>query len=141
MLSTLEDRKIVEGLSGIPSEGPVLLVGNHMLLALDVVPLVSQIFKERNIAVRGMAHPLMFRRRKSGRLPEISTFDSFRVMGAFPVTTSNLFKLLSSKSHVLLFPGGVREAFHRKVSPLSWLFIMRFYLSYGIRIWSLFLAS
>ncbi|KAL5058806.1 hypothetical protein RYX36_030410 [Vicia faba] len=114
MLSTLEDGKIVKGLAGIPSEGPVLLVGNHMLLAMDKVSLVSQIYTERDIIVRGMAHPLMFRRQKRGRLPEVSSYDGLRVMGIFPVAATNLFKLFSSKSHVLLFPGGVREAFHRK---------------------------
>ncbi|XP_058737590.1 phytyl ester synthase 1, chloroplastic-like isoform X1 [Vicia villosa] len=114
MLSTLEDGKIVKGLAGIPSEGPVLLVGNHMLLALDKVSLLSRIYTEQDIIVRGMAHPLMFRRQKRGRLPEVSSFDWLRVMGIFPVTATNLFKLFSSKSHVILFPGGIREAFHRK---------------------------
>ncbi|KAK2415221.1 Esterase/lipase/thioesterase family protein [Trifolium repens] len=114
MLSTLEDGKIVRGPAGIPSEGPVLLVGNHMLLGLDIIPLFSHFYRKRDILVRGMAHPVLFRRQKSGRLPEISSFDSLRYMGAVPVAASNLFKLLSSKSHVLLFPGGVREAFHRK---------------------------
>jgi hypothetical protein len=44
MLSTLEDGKIVKGLAGIPSEGPVLLVGYHMLLGLELAPLVTKIF-------------------------------------------------------------------------------------------------
>ncbi|PNY12798.1 acyltransferase-like protein chloroplastic-like [Trifolium pratense] len=114
MLSTLDDGKIVKGPAGIPSEGPVLLVGNHMLLGLDVLPLFSHFFRKWDFLVRGMAHPLMFRRQKSGRLPEISSFDSLRLIGAVPVAASNLFKLLSSKSHVLLFPGGAREVFHRK---------------------------
>ncbi|XP_058737596.1 phytyl ester synthase 1, chloroplastic-like [Vicia villosa] len=114
MLSTLEDGNIVKGLAGIPSEGPVLLVGNHMLLALDKFSLISRFYIERDIIVRGMAHPFMFRRQKSGRLPEVSFFDWLRVMGIVPVTATNLFKLFSSKSHVVLFPGGVREAFHRK---------------------------
>ncbi|KAL1352583.1 hypothetical protein AAHE18_06G177900 [Arachis hypogaea] len=35
-------------------------------------------------------------------------------MGAVPVAATNLFKLLSSKSHILLYPGGMREALHRK---------------------------
>lgn len=117
MLSTLEDGTVVKGLAGIPSEGPVLLVGYHMLLALDLVPLVSRIFTERNILVRGVAHPLFFERRKNGMLPDPSSFDSFRIAGAVPVAGTNLFKLLSSKSHVLLFPGGIREVLHRKVNP------------------------
>ncbi|XP_057437571.1 phytyl ester synthase 2, chloroplastic-like isoform X1 [Lotus japonicus] len=114
MLSTLEDGTIVKGLAGIPSEGPVLFVGYHMLLGLDLAPLISRIFTERNILVRGVAHPLFFERRKNGKLPDPSSFDSMRVMGAFPVAGTTLFKLLSTKSHVLLYPGGVREAFHRK---------------------------
>jgi len=126
MLSTLDDGKIVKGLAGIPSEGPVLFVGNHMLLGLDIAPFIIRLFTERDIVVRAMAHPLFFKRQKNGRLPEISLFDSARVMGVFPVAASNLFKLLSSKSHVLLYPGGIREAFHRKVSPISRLFIMNF---------------
>ncbi|KAG4912584.1 hypothetical protein JHK86_053017 [Glycine max] len=47
-------------------------------------------------------------------LPDLSSFDKFRVMGAVPVAPTNLFKLFSSKSHVLLYPGGMREALHRK---------------------------
>ncbi|XP_022143052.1 acyltransferase-like protein At1g54570, chloroplastic [Momordica charantia] len=58
MFSTLGDGTVVKGLSGVPDEGPVLLV--------------------------------------------------------VPVTGSNLYKLLSENSHVLLYPGGAREAFHRK---------------------------
>ncbi|CAH1453429.1 unnamed protein product [Lactuca virosa] len=56
MFSTMEDGKIVRGLSGIPDEGPVLIV----------------------------------------------------------VSGKNLFKLLATKSYTLLYPGGLREALHRK---------------------------
>ncbi|GAV89404.1 LOW QUALITY PROTEIN: DAGAT domain-containing protein, partial [Cephalotus follicularis] len=113
MLSTLEDGKIVKGLAGIPSDGPVLFIGYHMLLGLDLAPMVCQFMMERNILLRGMAHPLMFFRAKDGDLPE-STFNTVRVMGAIPVTATNFYKLLSSKSHVLLYPGGMREAIHMK---------------------------
>ncbi|KAL9331182.1 hypothetical protein ACSQ67_000792 [Phaseolus vulgaris] len=114
MLSTLEDGTIVKGLAGIPSEGPVLFVGYHMLLGLEKIPLVSRIFLERNILIRGIAHPMMFTRSKTGKMPDISSFDKFRIMGAVPVAPANFFKLFSSKSHVLLYPGGMREALHRK---------------------------
>ncbi|MED6158322.1 hypothetical protein PIB30_031740 [Stylosanthes scabra] len=116
MLSTLEDGTIVKGLAGLPSEGPVIYVGYHMLLGIELGPLVSRILIERGILVRGIAHPLMFRRNDAGLLPDISSFDNFRIMGAVPVAATNLFKLLSSKSHILLFPGGMREALHRKVN-------------------------
>ncbi|XP_031265805.1 acyltransferase-like protein At3g26840, chloroplastic isoform X2 [Pistacia vera] len=114
MLSTLEDGKIVKGLAGIPSEGPVLFVGYHMLLGLELTPLVSQFMIERNIVLRGIAHPMMFKKLKDGKLPELSQYDKIRIMGAVPVSGTNFFKLLSSKSHVLLYPGGMREALHRK---------------------------
>ncbi|XP_062153363.1 phytyl ester synthase 2, chloroplastic-like [Alnus glutinosa] len=114
MISTLEDGKIVRGLAGIPSEGPVLLVGNHMLLGLKLIPLVTKIFLERNILVRGMAHPSMFVRDKQGAYPDLSKYDSYRLMGALPVSATNFYKLMSSNSHALLYPGGIREALHRK---------------------------
>jgi hypothetical protein len=119
MPSTLECGKVVKGLAGIPSDGPVLFVGYHMLMGYELAPMVSQLLLERNILLRGLAHPLLFmRKKKEGTLPPLSDFDLMRVMGAVPVSGTNLFKLLSSKAHVLLYPGGVREAAHRKVPKL-----------------------
>jgi hypothetical protein len=117
MLSTLEDGKIVRGLAGIPSEGPVLFVGYHMLMGFELAPMVSNFLLERNIFLRGLAHPVLFIRTKKERLlPPLSEFDTFRAMGAVPVSGTNLYKLLASKAHVLLYPGGGREASHRKVT-------------------------
>ncbi|KAF3435296.1 hypothetical protein FNV43_RR22383 [Rhamnella rubrinervis] len=115
-ISTLENGEIVRGLAGIPSEGPVLLVGYHMLMGLEKIPVVGQILLERNILVRGIAHPLMYMRFTKGRLSasEFPNFDTIRLMGGVPVSGKNLFKLFSSKSHILLYPGGMREALHRK---------------------------
>lgn len=115
MLSTLDDGKIVKGLSGIPAEGPVLLVGYHMLLGMELAPMIPQFIIERNILVRGVAHPMLFFRLREGKLPDLGLFDIFRVMGAVPVSGKNLYKLMASKSHALLYPGGMREALHRKV--------------------------
>ncbi|KAK1441133.1 hypothetical protein QVD17_06971 [Tagetes erecta] len=114
MFSTLEDGKIVRGLSGIPSDGPVLIVGYHMMLGLELAPLIANIYAERGILVRGVAHPLMFNKLKQGRMPSLSNYDTHRLMGAVPVSPTNLFKLLKLKSHILLYPGGMREALHRK---------------------------
>ncbi|KAL8547421.1 hypothetical protein ACS0TY_006953 [Phlomoides rotata] len=101
MCSTLGG-KIVRGLAGIPSEGPVLLVGNHMMLAMDgVPPLLSKFWIKKNIMVRGMAHPMFFERFK-----DISVFDVGMMTGGVPVSPRNLYRLLSLKSHVLLHPGG-----------------------------------
>ncbi|KOM38357.1 hypothetical protein LR48_Vigan03g173900 [Vigna angularis] len=48
------------------------------------------------------------------KIPLISSYDNFRIMGAVPVAPANFFKLFSSKAHMLLYPGGMREALHRK---------------------------
>ncbi|XP_010241345.1 PREDICTED: acyltransferase-like protein At1g54570, chloroplastic [Nelumbo nucifera] len=113
MLSTLEDGKIVRGLAGVPNEGPVLLIGYHMLLGLELPPLVEAFLREKKIMVRGMAHPVVFTK-DFETLQGFSYFDHLRLFGASPVSASNLFKLLSTKSYVLLYPGGAREALHRK---------------------------
>ncbi|KAK3412962.1 hypothetical protein EUGRSUZ_I01617 [Eucalyptus grandis] len=113
-LSTLEDGRIVRGLDGIPSEGPVLYVGYHMLLGLELSPIIRQFLNQRNILIRGIAHPLFFNKYRKGQTPGLEFSDILRMVGAVPVSGTNLFKLLSSKSHVLLYPGGVREALHRK---------------------------
>lgn len=115
MFSTLGDGTIVKGLSGVPNEGPVLLVGYHNLLGLELTPLVEGFMREKNIVVRGIAHPELFSGRLESESPEISMVDWVKVFGAVPVTANNLYKLLSVKSHVLLYPGGAREALHRKV--------------------------
>ncbi|XP_054820821.1 phytyl ester synthase 2, chloroplastic-like [Prosopis cineraria] len=114
MLSTLDDGTIVKGLAGVPSEGPVLFVGYHMLLGLEIAPLVSRFLHEKNILLRGLAHPVLFARPENEKFPDPSEFDKFRLMGAVPVAASNFFKLFASKSHILLYPGGMREALHRK---------------------------
>ncbi|CAL5381066.1 unnamed protein product [Camellia sinensis] len=114
MFSTLEDGKIVRGLSGVPNEGPVLLVGYHMLLGFELGPLVEEFLMEKNVMIRGMTHPALFTHRAESRSHEFTYLDLLKVFGALPVTPSNLFKLFSAKSHVLLYPGGAREALHRK---------------------------
>ncbi|KAI3862535.1 hypothetical protein MKX03_037639 [Papaver bracteatum] len=114
MLSTLENGEVVKGLRGIPSDGPVVYVGYHMLLGLELGPLVSRFLAEKNILLRGIAHPMMFGKIWERSLPDSSSFDVYRIMGGVPVSANNFYRLLSKKSHVLLYPGGVREALHRK---------------------------
>ncbi|KAK4435282.1 Acyltransferase-like protein, chloroplastic [Sesamum alatum] len=114
MFSTTEDGKIVRGLSGVPEEGPVLLVGYHMLLGLELSSLVEEFLRVKNIMVRGIAHPTLFSHIVESEVEEFSLSDYLRLYGAVPVSASNLFKLFKTKSHVLLYPGGAREALHRK---------------------------
>ncbi|RDX99327.1 Acyltransferase-like protein, chloroplastic, partial [Mucuna pruriens] len=112
--STLEDGKIVKGLSGVPEEGPVLYVGYHMLLGLELISLTEEFLSQKGIALRGIAHPELFMPKVEGLSTEFSMFDWVKIFGGVPVSASNLFKLLSTKSHVLLYPGGAREALHFK---------------------------
>lgn len=115
MFSTLGDGTVVKGLSGVPKEGPVLLVGYHNLLGLELTPLVEGFLREKSILVRGVAHPELFLGNLESESPEVSLIDWVKVFGAVPVTANNLYKLLSQKAHVLLYPGGAREALHYKV--------------------------
>lgn len=117
----MEDGRIVKGLAGVPDEGPVLLVGYHMLMGLELGPMSEAFIKEKNILFRGMAHPILYAETDSTK--EFGYMDWIKVFGAYPVTATNLFKLLSSKSHVLLYPGGAREALHNRVSHLHTLFV------------------
>ncbi|ONK78619.1 uncharacterized protein A4U43_C02F20710 [Asparagus officinalis] len=112
-LSTLESGRIVKGLAGVPDEGPVLLVGYHMLYGLELDPLYEAFLREKNVIVRGMAHPILFRSSENSRT-ELSRFDLLLSFGALPVSPVNLYRLFAKKSFVLLYPGGAREALHRK---------------------------
>lgn len=113
MLSTLRDGRIVKGLGGVPDEGPVILVGYHMLFGSELDPLYEAFLREKNIIIRGMAHPLLFGLPETSR-QELSRFDILPLFGALPVSPLNMYRLLSTKSFVLLYPGGAREALHRK---------------------------
>ncbi|KAL8166415.1 hypothetical protein V2J09_007914 [Rumex salicifolius] len=114
MFSTMSDGTLVQGLAGVPTEGPVLLVGYHMLLGMELGPIVEAFLKEKKIMVRGLAHPEIFTTTMQNSASEFSYLDYTKVFGAVPVTGSNFFKLLKEKAHVLLYPGGAREALHRK---------------------------
>ncbi|KAJ4831350.1 hypothetical protein Tsubulata_015973 [Turnera subulata] len=114
MYSTLDDGTIVKGLSGIPNEGPVLLIGYHMLMGLEIYSLAEEFLRQKDILVRGVAHPDVFSQKFLGPTPGFSLQDWIQVMGAVPVSGSNLFKLLKAKSHILLYPGGSRESLHNK---------------------------
>jgi len=100
------------GLAGVPTPAdlggrPVLLVGNHQILGLDLGPLVREFLLERGVVARGLANADAMRRVSNGGGD--NTFETF---GAVPVTPRNIFKLLQKGEMTLLFPGGMREALH-----------------------------
>lgn len=114
ILSTSEDRKILRVLAGVPSGGPTVLVGNHMLMGFELAPQMTSFLAEKNIVVRGLAHPILFYKPNGKLFPDSLGFMHV-LMGAVPVSGPNLFKLLASNSHVLLYPGGAKDALHWKV--------------------------
>ncbi|WCJ44006.1 Esterase/lipase/thioesterase family protein [Euphorbia peplus] len=114
MFSTLVDGRIVRGLAGVPDNGPVLFVGYHMLLGLEVYSLLEEFVRQKNVVLHGIAHPAIFNRSLENSFSEFSIPDWLRAAGGVPATASTLFRLLSTKKHVLLYPGGAREALHFK---------------------------
>ncbi|XP_010514347.1 PREDICTED: acyltransferase-like protein At3g26840, chloroplastic [Camelina sativa] len=113
MLSTLEDGTVVRSLEGLPSDGPVVYVGYHMILGFELAPMVGLLMKHRNIHMRGLTHPMVFMYIRDS-IVDPKTFDKYKLMGGVPVSNMNFYKLLREKALVLLYPGGVREALHRK---------------------------
>ena len=144
-LSTYQDGRMTLGLDALPSPGerPILFVGNHQTLALDMAIMCEEILRERDIMLRGLAHPAIFASRDkdsntSGEdmrvdaMPAILNalngrtnsntntqgrrgFEGFLTeFGAVPVGPRNFAKLLSNNEAILLYPGGVREAYRKK---------------------------
>ncbi|XP_047971452.1 phytyl ester synthase 1, chloroplastic-like [Salvia hispanica] len=114
MLSTMADGEVVRGLSGVPDQGPVLLVGYHMLVGAEISTIAEEFLREKKVMIHGLAHPMIFGKDMEAACQEASAFDYFKVFGAIPVSAANLCRSLIEKRHVLLYPGGVREALHRK---------------------------
>lgn len=56
------------GLSNIPTDRPVLFVGNHVFMGLDLGLVIGEIFKERNLLVRGLGHPVLFKKESESDL-------------------------------------------------------------------------
>ncbi|XP_078168111.1 esterase/lipase/thioesterase family protein isoform X2 [Carex rostrata] len=112
--STLQNGKIVRGLEGVPGKGPVLLVGYHMLLGLELGMLHKQFIEDRKMILHGMTHPIVFSRKYESSRTELSHYDNINLYGGVSVNPVNMYRLLQQGSFVLLYPGGTREAMHRK---------------------------
>jgi len=114
-----KDGKRRRGLSNLPSaqKGPVLFVANHQFFGLDLSMIIAEILEQRNIHVRGLAHPLIFQ--EGGDFAGGGSLSGdyeglFKRMGAVMVTPRNYYRLMETGQSALLFPGGVREVFHGK---------------------------
>jgi len=160
------DGQVINGVDAVPTwrgtrNRPVLLVGNHQTFAPDLGFLVDEFLREKNVCIRGLAHPVVSRdngnamgamqgdddeeenplekqlreatkntpfaqfmpeskeekrRQRRAGVPNGGPFGggNFTDFGAVPVSAKNFYKLMKANETVLLFPGGVREAFKRK---------------------------
>ncbi|XBI06860.1 hypothetical protein VPH35_134836 [Triticum aestivum] len=114
MFSTLEDGTVVRGLAGVPEDGPVLLVGNHMLLGIELISLAAEFMRHKKVVVRGIAHPLLFPKKTKTWSEGHDFFDFLNLWGGVPMTYKYIYELLAAGEFVLLYPGGYREALHCK---------------------------
>ena len=95
--STLEDGKIVKGLARVPNEGPVILVGYHMLMGVELSSLAEGFLREKNIIVRGLAHPMLFSRTAESSSSDFSLSDWMRVFGRSACYPKQSFQIAFNK--------------------------------------------
>jgi len=126
--STGPSGNTVYGLDGVPDgtdSKPLLFVGNHQLLALDLGLFIAEFVKKKDYIPRGLAFPGVFMenpsredgatsnsRQREQQGAGFLSGNSLQTWGAVPVTPRNFYKLLLRGEPVLLYPGGVREAYH-----------------------------
>lgn len=112
----------------------MLRVNYQQLFGADLGLIVREFLREKETLVRGLAHPMLFQDGGSGGQFEQGQFTTmnnrdnnertkessnsireiFTKFGAVEVSPSSIFQLLQRNETVLLFPGGVREAYHGK---------------------------
>lgn len=94
-------------------------------MALDMNYLVSKLLSEKDILVRGLAHPSVmneainfvempedatpFERGLLSLLNLRDTYKLYTTFGAVGVSAKNMYRLLSLGECILLYPGGVYE--------------------------------
>jgi hypothetical protein len=100
------------------------------IVAQDLRIIFAELFEQKGIAARGLAHPIAFMGTQlnelGGRTPGIarnrrSANSEIYEFGAIPVTPKNYYRLMQSGQAGLLFPGGAKETLTgRKDYPLFW---------------------
>lgn len=96
-----------QGLAHVPAQTagrPMLFVSNHQLLGIDSWLVVNEIQEKCDIFLRSLTHPFLY-----SDNPDGTSF--METHGCLPVSMRNFYRLLQTHQPVLLFPGGVEEAF------------------------------
>lgn len=115
-LSTGQDGRVQEGCGGVPLDRPLLFVSNHQTFALDIGILIEGLLRQTGMLPRGLTHPAVFQgnleERQDSADPRSNVFGSLlTTFGSVEVGGRNFFKLMQQGECVLLYPGGVREAY------------------------------
>ena len=98
---------VFRGIDRIPSDRPLLFVGNHTLYGILDVPLLFQhLLEEERIFLRALGDHLHFKVPYWG--------DLLEKFGVVDGTRENCSALMSAGESVLVFPGGAREVAKRK---------------------------
>lgn len=94
---------VFHGLENVPPEGPALLVGNHTVYGVIDAPLIFfEIHRRYGVWVRSLADHAHW------KVPVWRTI--MNVGGSVDGTRDNCRALLRDGRHVVVFPGGAREA-------------------------------
>jgi len=94
------------GLENIRPDQPSLYVGNHPLFALDYPLMAAEIYHRKGIMLRPLGDHWHFKIPIWGRL--------MTSIGAVDGTPENCSRVMEAGKHIVVFPGGGREAFKRK---------------------------
>lgn len=92
----------LEGLEHLPEDGPVLLVGNHALLGIDSLVLLTELHAQTGRVPRGMALRSLF------AVPGLRRL--MRGFGAVEGSRDNAIGLLDDGEMVVAYPGGARDS-------------------------------
>jgi 1-acyl-sn-glycerol-3-phosphate acyltransferase len=93
------------GLKNLHKDKPSILVGNHSIYAWDVAIMLVELKMQKEIELRSLGD------RMHANIPLWR--DLLEIYGVVPGTPENCAELMQNKAHILVFPGGAREAFKR----------------------------
>jgi 1-acyl-sn-glycerol-3-phosphate acyltransferase len=93
------------GLKNLDKDKPSILVGNHSIYAWDVAIMLVELKMQKDIELRALGD------RIHANIPLWR--DLLETYGVVPGTPQNCSQLMQNKQHILVFPGGAREAFKR----------------------------
>jgi 1-acyl-sn-glycerol-3-phosphate acyltransferase len=94
------------GLENLNRDKPSLLVGNHSIYAYDVAIMLVELKVQKDIDIRALGD------RIHSKIPYWR--DLLETYGVVPATPENCTQLMQTKQHILVFPGGAREALKRR---------------------------